>query len=79
MFAVVGGLLGRKSVEDVLRKGSGIVLGFVVDVFGPCVEGWWYQQRLAGFCWAGEASLKNLRHRYAGLYRKARARRLLYL
>jgi len=79
LFAVVGGLFGRRSVEDVLRKGSGIVLGFVVDVFGPCVEGWWYQQRLAGFCWAGEASLKNLRHRYAGLYRKARARRLLYL
>lgn len=38
LFAVVGGLFGRRSVEDFIRKGSGIVFGFVVNVFGLCVR-----------------------------------------
>jgi len=39
LFAIVSGLFGRKSVEEVLRSKPGIAFGFAADIFGSCLEG----------------------------------------
>lgn len=47
MFAVAGGLFRCKSVEEVLSSRPGVAFGFVVDVFGSCLEDLWCEKKLA--------------------------------
>ena len=47
LFAVAGGLFRCKSVEEVLSSRPGVAFGFVVDVFGSCLEDLWCEKKLA--------------------------------